>query len=75
MVEVAPSMAQAASMALPPRANIIAPALAARGLPVIAAQWRAVQYGLACVLGAGVSAAQEARDEAQDGQKRVEARE
>jgi hypothetical protein len=34
-----------------------------------------VQYGLACVLGAGVSAAQEARDEAQDGQKRVEARE
>src|SRR5512140_1266250 len=36
IVEVAAIMAQAASTALPPRWNIIAPAVAASGLPVIA---------------------------------------
>jgi hypothetical protein len=43
MVEVAASIAQAASTALPPFWNIIAPAVAASGLPVIAIQccpWR-----------------------------------
>src|SRR5688572_4288860 len=38
IVEVAPSMAQAASTALPPRSNMRAPAVAASGLPVIAIQ-------------------------------------
>ncbi len=46
MVEVAASMAQAASTALPPRAKIIAPAVAASGLPVIATQWRPCSTGL-----------------------------
>ena len=38
IVVTAASMAQAASTALPPRANIIAPAVAASGLPVMAIQ-------------------------------------
>jgi len=38
MVQVAASMAQAASTALPPRSKISAPAVAANGLPVIAIQ-------------------------------------
>ena len=38
IVEVAASMAQAASTALPPRSNMRAPAVAASGLPVIAIQ-------------------------------------
>ena len=40
MVAVAAIIAQAASTALPPRWNIIEPAVAASGLPVIAIQWR-----------------------------------
>ena len=40
MVEVAAIMAQAASTALPPCSKILAPAVAARGLPVTAIQWR-----------------------------------
>ena len=46
MVQVAASMAQAASTALPPFWNIMAPAVAASGLPVIAIQWRACSGGL-----------------------------
>src|SRR5919202_5018284 len=38
MVEVAAIIAHAASTALPPRSKIIAPAVAARGFPVIAIQ-------------------------------------
>ena len=38
IVAVAPNIAQAASTALPPFWNIIAPAVAPRGLPVIATQ-------------------------------------
>src|SRR5580698_8842991 len=38
MVEVAAIMAQAASTALPPRSKIMAPAVAASGLPVTAIQ-------------------------------------
>ena len=38
MVHAAASMAHAASTALPPFANTSAPAVAARGLPVIATQ-------------------------------------
>ena len=45
IVVTAASIAQAASTALPPRANIIAPAVAASGLPVIAIQWRAWSGG------------------------------
>ena len=44
IVQAAASMAQVASTALPPRAKIMAPAVAARGFPVIATQcfpWRA----------------------------------
>jgi hypothetical protein len=54
-VQVAASMAQAASTALPPRLKVIAPAVAASGLPVIATQWRpwstgfAVRWAAACV--------------------------
>src|SRR3954447_15315848 len=43
-------MAQAASTALPPRANIIAPAVAPSGLPVMAIQCRAWRGGF-CVCG------------------------
>ena len=46
IVAVAPSMAHAASTALPPFWNIIAPAVAAKGLPVIATQWRPWSTGL-----------------------------
>ena len=38
IVAVAPSIAQAASTAFPPFWNIIAPAVAPRGLPVMATQ-------------------------------------
>src|SRR5512133_2604219 len=38
MVHVAASMAHAASTALPPRSKIMAPAVAAKGLPVMAIQ-------------------------------------
>src|SRR6266545_488807 len=47
MVHVAASMAQAASTALPPFWNIMEPAVAAKGFPVIASQWRACSTGLA----------------------------
>jgi hypothetical protein len=47
MVEVDAIIAQAASTALPPFWNIIAPVVAARGLPVIATQWRPWRTGLA----------------------------
>ncbi len=40
MVAVAAIIAQAASTALPPRSNIMAPAVAASGLPVMAIQCR-----------------------------------
>ncbi len=39
-------MAQAASTALPPRAKVSAPAVAASGLPVTATQWRPCSTGL-----------------------------
>ena len=39
MVDVAAIIAHAASTALPPRWNTIAPAVAASGLPVMAIQW------------------------------------
>src|ERR1043166_627095 len=48
MVQPAASMAQAASTALPPCVKIIAPALAERGLPVIAIQFLACSGGF-CV--------------------------
>src|SRR5688572_27042626 len=48
IVAVAPSIAQAASTALPPFWNAIAPAVAPRGLPVIAIQWRPCSGGF-CV--------------------------
>src|SRR5262245_56044202 len=47
MVEVAPSIAQAASTALPPFWNMSAPAVAASGLPVMAIHWRPCRTGLA----------------------------
>jgi hypothetical protein len=47
MVAVAASIAQAASTALPPFWNIIAPAVAPSGLPVMAIQWRPCSGGLA----------------------------
>src|SRR5262245_18542032 len=47
MVEVAASIAQAASTALPPFPNVIAPAVAASGFPVIATQCRPCSTGLA----------------------------
>ena len=46
MVQVAASIAHAASTALPPFAKISAPAVAASGLPVIATQWRPCSTGL-----------------------------
>src|SRR5436853_7894666 len=46
MVQVAASIAQAASTALPPFWKIIAPAVAARGLPVIASHFFACRGGL-----------------------------
>ena len=46
MVVVAASIAQAESTALPPFWNIIAPAVAASGLPVMATQWRPCRTGL-----------------------------
>jgi hypothetical protein len=47
MVAVAASIAQAASTAFPPCWKTIAPAVAPRGLPVIATQWRPWSTGLA----------------------------
>jgi hypothetical protein len=46
MVDVAANMAQAASTALPPRLNVSAPAVAAKGLPVIAIQCEPCKTGL-----------------------------
>jgi hypothetical protein len=51
MVHVAASMAQAASTALPPLLNIIAPAVAAMGLPVTAIQWLPCSGGFWVVTG------------------------
>src|SRR5262249_9094706 len=48
IVQPAANMAQAASMALPPCVNIIAPAFAESGLPVIAIQFLACNGGF-CV--------------------------
>jgi len=48
IVVTAPSIAQAASTAFPPFWNIMAPASAERGLPVIAIQCRACSGGF-CV--------------------------
>src|SRR5438876_1160661 len=45
MVVTAASIAHAASTGLPPFWNIIAPAVAASGLPVIATQWRPCKAG------------------------------
>src|SRR2546422_933037 len=56
IVQTAASMAQAASTALPPRSNIIAPAVAPSGLPVMATQWRPCKTGL-CVSEKGSGAA------------------
>ena len=56
IVQTAASMAQAASIALPPRSNIIAPAVAPSGLPVMATQWRPCKTGL-CVSENGSGAA------------------
>ncbi len=46
IVQTAASMAEVASTALPPFWNIMAPAVAPRGLPVMAIQWRAWSGGL-----------------------------
>src|SRR6266545_2365996 len=48
IVQTTASMAQAASMALPPRSNVRAPAIAPSGLPVMAIQCRPCNGGL-CV--------------------------
>lgn len=53
MVEVAASMAQAASTALLPFWNIMAPAVAPSGLPVMATQCRPWSTGLAVAAGPG----------------------
>ena len=60
MVAVAPSMAQAASTALPPWPKIMAPAVAPSGLPVIAIQcfpWRTGFCGRAAAVAATARAA------------------
>ena len=55
-MQVAASIAHAASTALPPFAKTSAPAVAASGLPVIATQWRpwrtgfTVRRGCACAV-------------------------
>src|SRR2546421_9427808 len=46
MVVTAASMAHAASTGLPPFWKIMAPAVAASGLPVMATQWRPCSVGL-----------------------------
>ena len=51
IVQEAASMAQAASMALPPLANVSEPAVAARGLPAMPTQCAPCSTGL-CVTGA-----------------------
>src|SRR3954451_2792847 len=53
MVQAAASMAAVASTALPPFWNIIVPAVAASGLPVMASQWRAGGGGVVVGGGAG----------------------
>src|SRR6266540_6581722 len=60
IVQTTASMAQAASMALPPRSKVRAPAIAPSGLPVMAIQCRPCSGGL-CVAeyGSGVAAKQE----------------
>src|SRR5512134_2744628 len=55
IVQTTASMAQAASTALPPRSNILAPAVAPRGLPVTATQWRPCRTGF-CVAENGSAA-------------------
>ena len=45
MVQVAANMAQAASIAFPPLWKVMAPAVAARGLPVMAIQCRPCSTG------------------------------
>jgi hypothetical protein len=47
IVEVAANIAQAASTAFPPRVNVMAPALAASGLPVMATQCLPCKTGFA----------------------------
>jgi hypothetical protein len=47
IVEVAANIAQAASTAFPPRVNVIAPAVAANGLPVMATQCFPCKTGFA----------------------------
>src|SRR5512133_940469 len=51
IVQVAASMAHAASTALPPRSKIMAPAVAARGLPVMAIQCTPCNGGFWVVTG------------------------
>src|SRR5580704_9455315 len=57
MVEVAAIIAQAASTALPPRSKIMAPAVAASGLPVTAIQCAPCRAGFWVRAAAGVTAA------------------
>jgi hypothetical protein len=59
MVQVAASMAAAASTALPPFWNIMDPAVAASGLPVMAIQWRPCSGGfcVCCACSGAASAA------------------
>ena len=61
MVEVAAIMAQAASTALPPRSKIMAPAVAASGLPVTAIQCAPCRAGFWVRAATGVVAAPSAR--------------
>src|SRR6185503_6637499 len=60
IVQTTASMAQAASMVLPPRSNMRAPAIAPSGLPVIAIQCRPCKGGF-CVAeyGSGAAAKQD----------------
>jgi hypothetical protein len=65
IVEVAAIIAHAASTALPPFAKIIAPAVAASGLPVMAIQCRPCSGGFA-VRGAGWASAAAAKTAAKE---------
>src|ERR1700760_1696499 len=56
MVEVAAIIAQAASTAFPPFWKIIAPAVAASGLPVTAIQWRPCSGGFSVFAPLGCAA-------------------
>ena len=57
MVEVVASMAQAASMALPPSEKMRAPELAASGLPVMAIQCLPCSIGLLLAQATGLNQA------------------